>query len=120
LSVNGNRARSNNFQIDGSDNNDLSVSGPALFVDAQDSLQEYQVITNNFSAQYGRNQGAIVNLVTKSGTNDFHGTLFEYHRDRRALEAVSHGCFNDFVACVYTEERDKIARLKQRNSDTGC
>jgi outer membrane receptor protein involved in Fe transport len=88
LSVNGNRARSNNFQIDGSDNNDLSVAGPALFVDAQDSLQEYQVITNNFSAQYGRNQGAIVNLVTKSGTNDFHGTLFEYHRDRRALDTL--------------------------------
>src|ERR1044072_9028564 len=88
LSVNGNRARSNNFQIDGSDNNDLSVAGPALFVDAQDSLQEYQVITNNFSAQYGRNQGAIINLVTKSGTNDFHGTLFEYHRDRRALDTL--------------------------------
>jgi outer membrane receptor protein involved in Fe transport len=88
LSVNGNRARSNNFQIDGSDNNDLSVSGPALFVDAQDSLQEYQVITNNFSAQYGRNQGAIINLVTKGGTNDFHGTLFEYHRDRRALDTL--------------------------------
>src|SRR5215831_7974208 len=88
LSVNGNRARSNNFQIDGSDNNDLSVAGPALFVDAQDSLQEYQVITNNFSAQYGRNQGAIVNLVTKSGTNDFHGTLFEYHRDRHVLDTL--------------------------------
>jgi hypothetical protein len=88
LSVNGNRARSNNFQIDGSDNNDLSVAGPALFVDAQDSLQEYQVITNNFSAQYGRNQGAIINLVTKSGTNDFHGSLFEYHRDRRVLDTL--------------------------------
>src|SRR5215831_3388415 len=88
LNVNGNRARSNNFQIDGSDNNDLSVSGPALFVDAQDSLQEYQIITNNFSAQYGRNQGAIVNLVTKGGTNDFHGTLFEYHRDRHRLDTL--------------------------------
>ncbi|HBB97847.1 MAG TPA: hypothetical protein DC054_20895 [Blastocatellia bacterium] len=88
LSVNGNRARSNNFQIDGSDNNDLSVAGPALFVDAQDSLQEYQVITNNFSAQYGRNQGAIINLVTKSGTNDFHGTLFEHHRDNKVLNSL--------------------------------
>lgn len=89
ISVNGNRARSNNFQIDGSDNNDLSVAGPALFVDAQDSLQEYQIITNNFSAQYGRNQGAIINLVTKSGTNDFHGTLFEYHRDRHRLDTLT-------------------------------
>jgi len=88
LSVNGNRARSNNFQIDGSDNNDLSVAGPALFVDAQDSLQEYQVITNNFSAQYGRNQGAIINLVTKAGTNDFHGSLFEHHRDRKVLDTL--------------------------------
>src|ERR1043166_3724230 len=88
LSVNGNRARSNNFQIDGSDNNDLSVSGPALFVDAQDSLQEYQIITNNFSAQYGRNQGAIINLVTKSGTNQFRGSLFEYHRDNKVLNSL--------------------------------
>lgn len=89
LSVNGNRARSNNFQIDGSDNNDLSVAGPALFVDAQDSVQEYQVITNNFSAQYGRNQGAVINLVTKSGSNDFHGSLFEYHRDRKVLDTLN-------------------------------
>jgi hypothetical protein len=88
LSVNGNRARSNNFQIDGADNNDLSVAGPALFVDAQDSVQEYQVITNNFSAQYGRNQGAIINQVTKSGTNDFHGSLFEYHRDNKILNTL--------------------------------
>jgi len=89
LSVNGNRARSNNFQIDGSDNNDLSVAGPALFVDAQDSVQEYQVITNNFSAQYGRNQGAVINIVTKSGSNDFHGSLFEYHRDRKVLDTLN-------------------------------
>ncbi|MFN2596864.1 MAG: carboxypeptidase regulatory-like domain-containing protein, partial [Pyrinomonadaceae bacterium] len=52
LSVNGNRGRSNNFQIDGADNNDLSVAGPAMFVDNQDQVQEYQIITNNFSAQY--------------------------------------------------------------------
>lgn len=88
LSVNGNRARSNNFQIDGADNNDLSVSGPALFIDNQDSIQEIQVVTNNFSAQYGRNQGAIVNYVTKAGTNRFHGTAFEFHRDRRNLDSL--------------------------------
>jgi outer membrane receptor for ferrienterochelin and colicin len=81
LSVNGNRGRSNNFQIDGSDNNDLSIGGPSLFVDNQSQVQEYQIITNNFSAQYGRNQGAVVNIITKSGTNDFHGDLFEYHQN---------------------------------------
>lgn len=89
LSVNGNRGRTNNFQIDGADNNDLSVAGPALFVDFQDSVQEFQVVTNNFSAQYGRNQGAVVNIVTKGGTNDFHGTLFEYHQDAFHLNTLN-------------------------------
>jgi hypothetical protein len=89
LSVNGNRARSNNFQIDGADNNDLSVAGPAMFVDNQDQIQEIQVITNNFSAQYGRNQGAIVNYVTKAGTNEFHGSAFEFHRDNKNFNSLN-------------------------------
>jgi hypothetical protein len=88
FAVNGNRARSNNFQIDGSDNNDLSVSGPALFIDNQDAVGEIQIITNNFSAQYGRNQGAIVNYVTKGGTNQFHGSLFEFHRDAKNFNSL--------------------------------
>ncbi|HKZ78921.1 MAG TPA: TonB-dependent receptor [Pyrinomonadaceae bacterium] len=89
LSVNGQRGRSNNFQIDGSDNNDLSIGGPTFFVDNQDQVQEYQIITNNFSAQYGRNQGAIINQVLKAGTNDFHGTAFEYFRDRKNLDSLN-------------------------------
>jgi outer membrane receptor protein involved in Fe transport len=89
LSVNGNRGRSNNFQIDGADNNDLSVGGPALFVDFADSVQEYQIITNNFSAEYGRNQGAVVNIVGKSGTNDFHGTAFWHHQDAAVLNSLN-------------------------------
>jgi outer membrane receptor protein involved in Fe transport len=88
LSVNGNRGRSNNFQIDGSDNNDLSIGGPALFVDNQSQVAEYQIITNNFSAQYGRNSGAVVNIVTKSGGNDFHGDLFEYHQNWAHLNSL--------------------------------
>ncbi|HEV7680633.1 MAG TPA: carboxypeptidase regulatory-like domain-containing protein [Pyrinomonadaceae bacterium] len=89
LSVNGNRGRSNNFQIDGTDNNDLSVAGPALFVDFQDAIGEFQVITNNFSAQYGRNQGAIVNIVTKGGTNTYHGTGFWFHQDNKNLNSLN-------------------------------
>lgn len=81
LSVNGNRGRSNNFQIDGADNNDLSVGGPALFVDFQDAVQEFQVVSSNFDASIGRNQGAIINIVTKSGTNQFHGSGFVHHQD---------------------------------------
>src|ERR1041385_4528247 len=89
LSVNGQRGRSNNFQIDGSDNNDLSIGGPSYFVDNQDSVQEYQIITSQFSAQYGRNQGAVVNIVTKSGTNEFHGSAFEFFRDRKHLDSLN-------------------------------
>src|SRR5574341_101921 len=89
LSVNGNRARSNNFTLDGTDNNDLSIGGPNLFVDNQDAVAEFQIITNNYSAQYGRNQGAVVNIVTKSGTNNFHGTAFEFHRNSSALDAMT-------------------------------
>ncbi len=87
LSVNGNRARSNNFTLDGTDNNDLTIGGPNFFISNADAVQEFQVITTNYSAQYGRNQGAIINYVTKSGTNEFHGSAFEFHRNSSALDA---------------------------------
>ncbi len=89
LSVNGNRSRSNNFTIDGQDNNDLAVAGPSYFVGNQDLVADFQVITNNFSAQYGRNQGAIVNIVTKAGTNEFHGSAFLFHRDQKILDTLT-------------------------------
>lgn len=89
LSVNGQRARSNNFTIDGGDNNDLSIGGPNYFVDNQDIVSEFQVITNNFSAEYGRNQGAIINIVTKAGTNEFHGTASWFHRDRKQFDSLT-------------------------------
>lgn len=79
FSVNGQRGRSNNFQIDGQSNNDNSVAGPQVFFGNQDAIQAVQVITNEFSAQYGRNMGAVVNYVTKAGTNAVHGTLFEFY-----------------------------------------
>ena len=76
--VNGQRDRSNNFQIDGQFNNDTGVTGPAIFFTNQDALQEVQIVTNNFGVEYGRNSGGTVNYVTKSGTNNFHGSGFEY------------------------------------------
>lgn len=79
LSVNGQRGRANNFEIDGQNNNDNSVGGPAFFFGNQDALQEVQVITNNFGAEYGRNAGSVVNYVTKSGTNSFHGAAYEFY-----------------------------------------
>jgi outer membrane receptor protein involved in Fe transport len=88
LSVNGNRARANNFTIDGVDNND-STGGPNYFVRNMDLVEEFQVITNNFSAEYGRNAGAIVNVVSKQGTNDFHGAVTWYHRDRKNFDSLT-------------------------------
>lgn len=77
FSSNGQRGRSNNFEIDGQSNNDNSVTGPQFFFRNEDAIQELQVLTNNFAAQYGRNAGSIVNYITKGGTNAFHGSAFE-------------------------------------------
>lgn len=78
FSINGQRSRSNNFEIDGQQNNDNSVAGPSIFIGNADAIQELQVITN-FDAQYGRNMGGVVNYITKSGSNAFHGSAFEYY-----------------------------------------
>lgn len=78
ISANGNRGRSNNFQLDGQDNNDNSVAGPSLTITNTQAICDYQVTTNNPSAEFGRNAGAQVNAVTCPGTNNFHGSLFEY------------------------------------------
>lgn len=79
ISSNGQRGRSNNFEIDGQSNNDNSVTGPQIFMGNEESIQEVQFITNNFSAQYGRDAGTVVNYLTKSGTNAYHGTaLYRY------------------------------------------
>src|SRR5882762_9927190 len=78
FTTNGLRNRSNNFQIDGQSNNDNSVSGPSIFLGNQDVLDEVSVITNDFGVEYGRASGAVVNYVTKSGTNEIHGSGFEY------------------------------------------
>jgi hypothetical protein len=82
FTVNGSRERNNNFLLDGADNNDTSVPGiPGGVLSANpDSTEEFRVITNNFNAEYGRNTGAIVDVVTKSGTNSFHGDVYEFGR----------------------------------------
>jgi outer membrane receptor protein involved in Fe transport len=79
-SVNGQSGRYNNSEIDGQSNNDNSIGGPQIFFGNQDAIQEVQVITNDFSAQYGRNAGAVINYITKSGSNQFHGSGFEFYQ----------------------------------------
>ena len=73
-SVNGSRPRGNNFMIDGVENNDISVAGPVITLTNEDAIQEVAIQTSNFSAEFGRAGGAVINQVTKSGTNRLHGT----------------------------------------------
>src|SRR6204780_426719 len=82
LSVNGGRERNNNFLLDGADNNDANVPGPlgGLTTQNPDSTQEFRVITNNFAPEFGRNNGAIVDVITRSGTNSIHGDAYYYGR----------------------------------------
>src|SRR5215211_9552561 len=93
LSVGGQKGTLNNLQVDGADNNNsffgqafgrTGVRPPYQF--SEESVKEFQVNQNGFSAEFGRAGGAVINVVTKSGTNAFHGGLFEFFRDE-ALNA---------------------------------
>lgn len=80
FAVNGGRTQSANYLLDGSENNEVFLSAPAMDVPL-DSIQEFNIQTNHFSAEYGRNSGFIANIVTKNGTNNFHGSLYDYIRN---------------------------------------
>ena len=90
ISFGGQRGTLNSLQIDGADNNNTffgqalgrTGSGRAPYQFSQDAVQEFQVNTNGYSAEFGRAGGAVINVVTKSGSNQFHGTAFEFYRDR--------------------------------------
>jgi outer membrane receptor protein involved in Fe transport len=96
ISFGGQRGTLNSLQIDGADNNNTffgqslgrTGSGRAPYQFSQDAVQEFQVNSNGYSAEFGRAAGAVINVVTKSGTNEYHGTLFEFYRDK-ALNANS-------------------------------
>jgi len=90
FNMNGARDRSNNYTLDGTDNNDpffnnsalnqVGITGAPATLLPIDAIQEFN-LESQFNTEYGRNAGAVVNIVTKSGTNRFHGSLFEYHRN---------------------------------------
>jgi outer membrane receptor protein involved in Fe transport len=79
FAINGLRSSSTNILLDGSDNVDAFTASVGQTVPL-DSVQEFSVLTNNFGAEYGRASGGVVNLVTKSGTNTFHGSAYEFNR----------------------------------------
>jgi hypothetical protein len=79
-STNGSQAQQNSYLVNGNDNNDIPLNSPQTLPNP-DAIAEVRMITNTINPEYGRNSGAIMNAVTKSGTNDFHGTAFEFYRD---------------------------------------
>lgn len=82
FAANGQRSRNNNYMIDGSDNNDVSVTIATTQV-VPESVAEFQVQTNAYSVEFGRNSGAQVNVITKSGSNTFRGEVWDYYRDSK-------------------------------------
>jgi hypothetical protein len=86
--VNGQSNRANNFLIDGTDNNDQFTAGRTAVNPNVDLIQEFRVSANNFSAEFGRNSASVVSVVTKSGTNQYHGTGYEFLRND-ALDSKS-------------------------------
>src|SRR5579863_3443318 len=76
FSANGIRGRNNDQELDGQNNNDNSVAGPALFLSDPNFVQQYVVVSNNFGPEYGRNGGSVVNVITKQGGNSWHGSIY--------------------------------------------
>ncbi|HEV3316155.1 MAG TPA: TonB-dependent receptor [Candidatus Angelobacter sp.] len=99
FSVNGLRGRNNDQQIDGQNNNDNSVAGPGLFVSDSEFVQQYVAVTNQFGPEYGRNAGSVVNIITKSGTNAWHGSIY--------------GSENNSVLNSLTNNQKRFQDLKQ-------
>jgi hypothetical protein len=100
VSVNGGRGRDNNFTVNGGDGNDQFAGLPAI-QPSPDAIAEFRVLTNTFDAEYGRNSGAVVNVVTKSGTNDFHGSTYEFFRN----DALNAKGFFDTTKLAYLQNQ---------------
>src|SRR5262249_17218407 len=90
VSINGARGYQNDYLLDAAAHQNATFGGPVIFPSA-DAVQEFRVTTNNYSAEYGRAAGGVFNVVTKSGTNQWHASLYEFLR-HDALTA------NDFFA----------------------
>jgi Carboxypeptidase regulatory-like domain len=115
FSINGNRDRSNNYTLDGTDNNDPFFNNSALNQTGIggapgsllpiDAIQEFN-LQSQFPAEYGRNTGSVINIITKSGTNQFHGTAFEFLR-------------NDFFDARNFFNRDPAPKTAFRNNQFG-
>ena len=105
LNMSGQRARSNLVNVDGADATDNSTNGVRSTV-SQEAVQEFQIITNNYAAEYGRAAGGVVNIITRSGSNDFHGDVYGYLRNRN-FQAVNP--FSTVSNPAYTRAQGGVA-----------
>ena len=80
FSINGGRDRNNNFQLDGTNNNDPGVPGTGLVILNPDATEEFRVISNSYLPEFGRNSSAVIDIITRSGTNNFHGDVYYFGR----------------------------------------
>src|SRR2546422_8323863 len=87
FSVNGTRPRANNFLIDGQDNNDNAINGQAFQATNLEAISEVTILTNSYGAEFGRGGGSVTNVISKGGTNRWHGSLYDIHRNS-ALAAI--------------------------------
>src|SRR5207249_4383903 len=120
FSANGGRTRSNNFTLDGQDMNDPTFTGAEVALNNPDAIQEVSIITNQFRAEYGHNAASIVNVVGKSGTNNYHGSLFWYHNNEHLnacnnLDKVATGAPTGF--CNNDAASDSRKRAPRRNEN---
>src|SRR5882724_9166400 len=120
FSVNGGRLRSNNFMLDGQDMNDPTFTGAEVALNNPDAIREISIITNQLKAEYGHNAASIVNVVGKSGTNNYHGSLFWYHNNEHLnacnnLDKVATGAPTGF--CNNDAASDSRKRAPRRDEN---
>jgi Carboxypeptidase regulatory-like domain len=119
FSANGGRIRSNNFMLDGQDINDPTFTGSEVPLNNPDAIQEVRIITNQFKAEYGHNAASVVNIVGKSGTNDYHGSLFWFHNNEylnacNNLDKVASGAPTGFCnENAATDARKRAPRRRE-------
>src|SRR5262245_54585089 len=102
FSVDGQRVRGNNFLLDGADNNDIAFTGVAQPFNIADAVAEVSVQTGNFSVEFGRASGGVFNVVTKSGTNAVHGTVYWRYQSQRFNSVSNLDKLNQIPKSVYS------------------
>ena len=118
IRANGARGVENNFQLDGSNNNELASGGSTGVQPRPDAVQEFRLLTSNFEAEFGRNSGTVINVVTRSGTNDFHGNVRMFYRPT-VLSAARFFDQNDPGDTPRAGTRDDFRRRYERKEFGG-